>query len=230
MPVVDDHVPRGVAVGPAGAPSARRPATRRRVAARERGIAASARSSCVDPLGGRGSGPRPTGYERHASERRRPDLRSPADAEIGRGTKVFDARRSQGRCGSWGPRRRARPDGHRRRRGHRAGPRRRRHVPRAAVPRARRRSCARAARLRSHIGIVSREFQVPCVDGASTFADGEPADGVDRRARLLGRARASSVADDDAVDARPTGSSSTTRRSPRRSPTSARRSSRGSSR
>jgi signal transduction protein with GAF and PtsI domain len=30
---------------------------------------------------------------------------------------------------------------------------------------------------RSHIGIVSREFQIPCVMGAA-FADGEPADGV----------------------------------------------------
>lgn len=30
--------------------------------------------------------------------------------------------------------------------------------------------------LRSHIGIVSREFQVPCVMGAA-FPDGEPADG-----------------------------------------------------
>src|SRR5947209_11212146 len=29
---------------------------------------------------------------------------------------------------------------------------------------------------RSHIGIVSREFQVPCVMG-TTFADGEPGDG-----------------------------------------------------
>ena len=29
---------------------------------------------------------------------------------------------------------------------------------------------------RSHIGIVSREFQVPCVMGAS-FPDGEPANG-----------------------------------------------------
>jgi signal transduction protein with GAF and PtsI domain len=31
---------------------------------------------------------------------------------------------------------------------------------------------------RSHIGIVSREFQVPCAM-AVAFADGEPADGVD---------------------------------------------------
>lgn len=31
--------------------------------------------------------------------------------------------------------------------------------------------------LRSHIGIVSREFQVPCVMAAS-FPDGEPADGA----------------------------------------------------
>ena len=31
--------------------------------------------------------------------------------------------------------------------------------------------------LRSHIGIVSREFQVPCVMG-TVFAAGEPADGV----------------------------------------------------
>jgi signal transduction protein with GAF and PtsI domain len=30
--------------------------------------------------------------------------------------------------------------------------------------------------VRSHIGIVSREFQIPCVMGA-TFADGEPGDG-----------------------------------------------------
>jgi signal transduction protein with GAF and PtsI domain len=30
---------------------------------------------------------------------------------------------------------------------------------------------------RSHIGIVSREFQIPCVMGVA-FADGEPADGV----------------------------------------------------
>jgi signal transduction protein with GAF and PtsI domain len=30
--------------------------------------------------------------------------------------------------------------------------------------------------LRSHIGIVSREFQVPCVMG-TTFPDGEPGDG-----------------------------------------------------
>lgn len=30
--------------------------------------------------------------------------------------------------------------------------------------------------VRSHIGIVSREFQIPCVMGA-TFPDGEPADG-----------------------------------------------------
>lgn len=30
--------------------------------------------------------------------------------------------------------------------------------------------------VRSHIGIVSREFQVPCVMGAA-FPDGEPADG-----------------------------------------------------
>ena len=32
--------------------------------------------------------------------------------------------------------------------------------------------------VRSHIGIVSREFQVPCVMGAA-FPDGEPADGDD---------------------------------------------------
>ena len=31
---------------------------------------------------------------------------------------------------------------------------------------------------RSHIGIVSREFQVPCVMGA-TFAGDEPADGTE---------------------------------------------------
>ncbi|MBI2704450.1 MAG: hypothetical protein HYX32_04055 [Actinobacteria bacterium] len=31
--------------------------------------------------------------------------------------------------------------------------------------------------LRSHIGIVSREFQVPCIMGA-TFLDGEPANGA----------------------------------------------------
>lgn len=31
---------------------------------------------------------------------------------------------------------------------------------------------------RSHIGIVSREFQVPCVMGAA-FADGEPPDGAE---------------------------------------------------
>jgi signal transduction protein with GAF and PtsI domain len=31
--------------------------------------------------------------------------------------------------------------------------------------------------VRSHIGIVSREFQVPCIMGAS-FPDGEPADGT----------------------------------------------------
>jgi len=31
--------------------------------------------------------------------------------------------------------------------------------------------------LRSHIGIVSREFQVPCIMGV-TFTDGEPADGA----------------------------------------------------
>jgi signal transduction protein with GAF and PtsI domain len=30
--------------------------------------------------------------------------------------------------------------------------------------------------VRSHIGIVSREFQIPCVMGAA-FPDGEPADG-----------------------------------------------------
>ena len=30
--------------------------------------------------------------------------------------------------------------------------------------------------VRSHIGIVSREFQIPCVMG-TVFADGEPADG-----------------------------------------------------
>jgi signal transduction protein with GAF and PtsI domain len=30
--------------------------------------------------------------------------------------------------------------------------------------------------VRSHIGIVSREFQIPCVMGA-TFAEGEPVDG-----------------------------------------------------
>ncbi len=30
--------------------------------------------------------------------------------------------------------------------------------------------------VRSHIGIVSREFQIPCVMG-TTFPDGEPADG-----------------------------------------------------
>ena len=30
--------------------------------------------------------------------------------------------------------------------------------------------------VRSHIGIVSREFQVPCIMGC-TFTDGEPADG-----------------------------------------------------
>ena len=30
--------------------------------------------------------------------------------------------------------------------------------------------------VRSHIGIVSREFQIPCVVGAA-FPDGEPADG-----------------------------------------------------
>ena len=32
--------------------------------------------------------------------------------------------------------------------------------------------------VRSHIGIVSREFQIPCVMGA-TFADGEPTDGAE---------------------------------------------------
>lgn len=32
--------------------------------------------------------------------------------------------------------------------------------------------------VRSHIGIVSREFQIPCVMGA-TFPGGEPADGAD---------------------------------------------------
>jgi signal transduction protein with GAF and PtsI domain len=32
--------------------------------------------------------------------------------------------------------------------------------------------------LRSHIGIVSREFQVPCAMGC-TFADGEPEDGTE---------------------------------------------------
>jgi len=32
--------------------------------------------------------------------------------------------------------------------------------------------------VRSHIGIVSREFQVPCVM-ACTFADGEPAPGIE---------------------------------------------------
>jgi signal transduction protein with GAF and PtsI domain len=32
--------------------------------------------------------------------------------------------------------------------------------------------------LRSHIGIVSREFQVPCVM-ATAFPDGEPADGTE---------------------------------------------------
>jgi signal transduction protein with GAF and PtsI domain len=32
--------------------------------------------------------------------------------------------------------------------------------------------------LRSHIGIVSREFQVPCVM-ATEFTDGEPADGTE---------------------------------------------------
>jgi signal transduction protein with GAF and PtsI domain len=32
--------------------------------------------------------------------------------------------------------------------------------------------------VRSHIGIVSREFQVPCVMGC-TFGDGEPAPGAD---------------------------------------------------
>lgn len=31
---------------------------------------------------------------------------------------------------------------------------------------------------RSHIGIVSREFQLPCVMGTA-FADGEPADGAE---------------------------------------------------
>ena len=32
--------------------------------------------------------------------------------------------------------------------------------------------------VRSHIGIVSREFQIPCIMGA-TFTGGEPADGAD---------------------------------------------------
>lgn len=32
--------------------------------------------------------------------------------------------------------------------------------------------------VRSHIGIVSREFQVPCLMGC-TFEDGEPADGIE---------------------------------------------------
>ena len=32
--------------------------------------------------------------------------------------------------------------------------------------------------VRSHIGIVSREFQIPCIMG-TTFADGEPADGAE---------------------------------------------------
>src|SRR5687768_5293988 len=32
--------------------------------------------------------------------------------------------------------------------------------------------------VRSHIGIVSREFQIPCVMG-TTFAGGEPPDGAD---------------------------------------------------
>lgn len=31
---------------------------------------------------------------------------------------------------------------------------------------------------RSHIGIVSREFQVPCIMGCA-FPEGEPADGID---------------------------------------------------
>ena len=32
--------------------------------------------------------------------------------------------------------------------------------------------------VRSHIGIVSREFQIPCIMGA-TFTDGEPTDGAE---------------------------------------------------
>ena len=42
--------------------------------------------------------------------------------------------------------------------------------------------------VRVHIGIVSREFQIPCVMGVP-FADGEPADGDRGRGRLLGRDR-----------------------------------------
>ena len=53
-----------------------------------------------------------------------------------------------------------------------------RDVPRADLPRAHRRSSARAARVRSHIGIVSREFQVPCVMGCA-FAGDEPAAGTE---------------------------------------------------
>ena len=40
----------------------------------------------------------------------------------------------------------------------------------------------------SHIGIVSREYQVPCIMGADA-RDGEPADGDRGRGRLLRRRR-----------------------------------------
>ncbi len=33
--------------------------------------------------------------------------------------------------------------------------------------------------VRSHIGIVSREFQIPCVMGTTFGDDGEPADGTE---------------------------------------------------
>ena len=62
---------------------------------------------------------------------------------------------------------------------------------------------------RSHIGIVSREFQVPCVMGCA-FADGEPADGDEVEVDCSRRRKGSCVAEPTTVDGgaqRPTSTS-----------------------
>ena len=83
--------------------------------------------------------------------------------EIGRGAKVFDAAPVRGRfLPMEGPDDVLGAHGHRRRGRRRAGARRGRDVPRADLPRAHRHHL-HERHLRSHIGIVSREFQVPCV-------------------------------------------------------------------
>ena len=220
--VVDHHVPRGVAVGPVGdgllddeRHAGGSPAGARR---RRRPLGRARRSTRVTR-----SGPRPAEAMAAAAA-----LRSRPMQEIGRGTKVFDAAAVAGHAADHGgPGRRPHPHGHRCGRGDR------RWSATPARPSSRRSTTSSPGIVctsgtpRSHIGIVSREFQVPCAM-AVAFADGEPRRRLDHRARLLRRRGARPWL--TTWSPRRTGSSSTTRRSRRRSPTSARRSSRGSSR